>query len=103
MKLRGDMMRSTRNCELEALGIQVIIEQAAHELKYGDPRVKLVYKLIMNVLTNFDAIMFGLSKHILLNFSTNILQFHKPKLYKLYFLQIYKLENRLCFKNFEKL
>ena len=41
MKLRGDMMRSNRNCELEALGIQVIIEQAAHELKYGDARVSL--------------------------------------------------------------
>ncbi len=60
MKLRGDMMRSTRNCELEALGIQVIIEQAAHELKYGDPRVKFVYKLIMNALTNLDAIIFEL-------------------------------------------
>ncbi len=41
MKLRGDMMRSSRNCELEALGIQVITEQAAHELKYGDPRVSV--------------------------------------------------------------
>ena len=41
MKLRGDMMRSNRNCELEALGIQVIIEQAAHELKYGDARVSV--------------------------------------------------------------
>jgi hypothetical protein len=62
MKLRGDMMRSTRNCELEALGIQVIIEQAAHELKYGDPRVKLVYKFVMIALTNFDAIVFELKK-----------------------------------------
>ena len=39
MKLRGDLMRSSKHYELEALSIQVIIEQAAHELKYGDPRV----------------------------------------------------------------
>ena len=39
MKLRGDLIRSSKHYELEALSIQVIIEQAAHELKYGEPRV----------------------------------------------------------------
>jgi len=40
MKLRGGMMKSNRNCEHEAMIIQVIVEQAEHELKYGDPQVR---------------------------------------------------------------
>ena len=40
LKLRGDLMKNNRHCELEALSIHVIIEQAAHELKYGDARVR---------------------------------------------------------------
>jgi len=39
MKLRVDMMKSTRKWEHEALTIQVTIEQAEHELKNGDPQV----------------------------------------------------------------
>ena len=57
MKLRGDMMRSNRNCELEALGIQVIIEQAAHELKYGDARVSalnLIFIFFVNLCFFID-------------------------------------------------
>ena len=39
MKHRGDMMQSIRSGEDEGQNIQVILEQAEHELRHGDPEV----------------------------------------------------------------
>lgn len=50
MKLRGDMMKSNRNCEHEAMTIQVTIEQAEHELKYGDPQVSCQICLVSQLI-----------------------------------------------------
>ena len=38
MRLRGERNRSNKS-EIETYGIHVIQEQAAHELRYGEPRV----------------------------------------------------------------
>ena len=38
MKLRGEHVKTSRN-EVEVVRIEVLQEQAAHELRYGEPRV----------------------------------------------------------------
>ena len=38
MRLRGEKSRSIKN-EIEAFGLQILQEQAAHELRYGEARV----------------------------------------------------------------
>ena len=52
MKLRGDLLRNNRLFELEAQGINVLLEQAAHELKYGDASVRYLYILFLE--NSFD-------------------------------------------------
>ena len=39
MKHRGDMMQSIKSGENEGQNVQVILEQAEHELRHGDPEV----------------------------------------------------------------
>ena len=54
MRLRGELNRSNRS-ESETYGIQVIKEQAAHELKYGEPRVRFlifIYSLCLYSTTH---------------------------------------------------
>ncbi len=51
LKLRGQRIRSSRN-EIETIGIQVLQEQAAHELKHGEARV-LNFPFIILFSQNF--------------------------------------------------
>ena len=39
MRLRGEKNRSSKN-EMEAAGLQILQAQAAHELRYGEARVR---------------------------------------------------------------
>lgn len=41
MKHRGDIMQTSKSGEVEGQNVQVILEQAEHELRHGDPEVKV--------------------------------------------------------------